>query len=536
MERFFCGSCKLKWEKEYDEIKYLNRIITNLKNENYEIDDYALNLSLPLILLKLEEIIRHEYNIDSQVLSTPKKDSHRPVKNIYETFLFTVKDIWKILVIDKLSAHLNVPFKTNSDFSINVSYVTESCNMTPLLKEVTHAIKDVPPYNANRGLDLAKLKTSVFFKRNPIFLAGRYNKYSRRLSQTPWLINNNPVQTNGLEPISLEEIIKNAVTTLILPHCPCASQAITFSASGREDVDVRCLGEGRPFCLEINDCRSSPHKIFTGPSDITDNILRQVETDVNAFRVIKIQPSTPSSYSSLNHRFKLSEGPNLTTADLMIDTSRLISIKDMQMVSKEDVKLFLKQGETTKSKSYKALCFTSTPLFSPFRDSDNLQENCNEYNKLFTEYFSKFAFQCTPKRDPNSQGLQDDHINGVCTNEDTKVDDQANKNGASFDLNIKVSDKNPLLIVYQKTPLRVLHRRSLLNRPKSLYQLDAQFIHPQYFILDLICQAGFYVKEFIHGDFGRTKPSLTSIFGQQIHILELDVTQIHLNWPPSLSS
>lgn len=51
------------------------------------------------------------------------------------------------------------------------------------------------------------------------------------------------------------------------------------------------------------------------------------------------------------------------------------------------------------------------------------------------------------------------------------------------------------------------------------------------FTLDLETQAGTYVKEFVHGDFGRTKPSLSSILGVDVDIIALDVTAISLDWP-----
>ena len=36
-------------------------------------------------------------------------------------------------------------------------------------------------------------------------------------------------------------------------------------------------------------------------------------------------------------------------------------------------------------------------------------------------------------------------------------------------------------------------------------------------------EAGTYIKELVHGDFGRTRPSLSSILGCNIDILALDV-------------
>lgn len=48
-------------------------------------------------------------------------------------------------------------------------------------------------------------------------------------------------------------------------------------------------------------------------------------------------------------------------------------------------------------------------------------------------------------------------------------------------------------------------------------------------------QAGTYVKEFIHGDFGRTKPSLRDLLGLttgEVDIIELDVEYVNMEWPP----
>lgn len=55
--------------------------------------------------------------------------------------------------------------------------------------------------------------------------------------------------------------------------------------------------------------------------------------------------------------------------------------------------------------------------------------------------------------------------------------------------------------------------------------------HQNVIILDVATQAGTYVKELIHGDFGRTSPSISSIIGEHIDIIALDVTAIDLDWP-----
>ena len=45
--------------------------------------------------------------------------------------------------------------------------------------------------------------------------------------------------------------------------------------------------------------------------------------------------------------------------------------------------------------------------------------------------------------------------------------------------------------------------------------------------------AGTYVKELVHGDFGRTRPNLGSLLDTQTDILALDVEEVLLPWPPA---
>ena len=74
----------------------------------------------------------------------------------------------------------------------------------------------------------------------------------------------------------------------------------------------------------------------------------------------------------------------------------------------------------------------------------------------------------------------------------------------------------PSLKIIQKTPLRVLHRRSLLDRPRYIYNIETILLNDHYFIMNLRTSAGTYVKEFVHGDLGRTAPSVCSLLGCQV--------------------
>lgn len=59
------------------------------------------------------------------------------------------------------------------------------------------------------------------------------------------------------------------------------------------------------------------------------------------------------------------------------------------------------------------------------------------------------------------------------------------------------------LVINQKTPVRVLHRRTLMTRPKVIHEMHTDFINQRFFCLNLRTSAGTYIKEFVHGDLGR---------------------------------
>jgi len=69
-----------------------------------------------------------------------------------------------------------------------------------------------------------------------------------------------------------------------------------------------------------------------------------------------------------------------------------------------------------------------------------------------------------------------------------------------------------------------------MTRQRSITALSAVIVDPYHFRLRLTTQAGAYVKEFVHGDFGRTKPNLTMILERFVDILELDVLVCNVIW------
>lgn len=245
-----------------------------------------------------------------------------------------------------------------------------------------------------------------------VYIAGRYNKYLRNLSQSPW-IDKDDVRIKN----SVQELIEDGFKKYL------QYERTIFSSSGREDVDVRMLGKGRPF-------------VFKMVSPFNDE-------NYNLKTMRKIQ-----NYVNKKHATK-------------------IEIRDLQVVSKEEVANHIKEGEESKTKEYRALC--------------------------------------------------------CCSRKISQVD--IDKVNTTIDLDIE-----------QKTPIRVLHRRTLASRRRRIYKLrlepvkvgDFDSVKEEYldnlFTLTLLTEAGTYIKEFVHGDFGRTKPSLSDLLGDcDTDLMELDV-------------
>ena len=116
---------------------------------------------------------------------------------------------------------------------------------------------------------------------SPIFIAGRYNKFSREIPQTIW-----PCRVchgkgcdhchgkGKMYPTSVQEIIGDIALEM------ADGQEHFFHGMGREDIDACMLGDGRPFVLEI----SQPRKRYI---DLDELERRANQTDMAAYNSLK---------------------------------------------------------------------------------------------------------------------------------------------------------------------------------------------------------------------------------------------------------
>jgi tRNA pseudouridine synthase 10 len=81
-------------------------------------------------------------------------------------------------------------------------------------------------------------------------------------------------------------------------------------------------------------------------------------------------------------------------------------------------------------------------------------------------------------------------------------------------------------IITQYTPRRVKRLHPRRKRTRMVYELAWRLISTHVFELFVRCQGGLYVKEFIHGDGGRTSPSVAEVLNSYLEVLELDVLSV----------
>jgi tRNA pseudouridine synthase 10 len=244
---------------------------------------------------------------------------------------------------------------------------------------------------------------------NPLYIAGRYKKLVRGIPQSKWFCSNCRGKgcekcnwTGKMYPESVEELIATQLLDVT------SGIKASFHGSGREDIDARMLGKGRPFVIEI----TKPQKRFLD--------LKKVEEVVNTYAKGKVE------------------------------------VLNLQFADKAVVRR-LKKAESAQK----------------------------EYRVLI-EFENKIATK--------ELRLLEERLTNV--------------------------------MVMQKTPIRVLHRRADLTREKYIYEVKVKKLSPKKAEMKVRCQGGLYVKELVTGDEGRTTPSVSEILKNRAKPIKLDVLNV----------
>ncbi|MEM2929520.1 MAG: tRNA pseudouridine(54/55) synthase Pus10 [Thermoproteota archaeon] len=241
------------------------------------------------------------------------------------------------------------------------------------------------------------IRDQVSMQINSVFLKSSYKKLVGGIAQTKWR-GVGEGSTPSIEKM-LEEIILTAYR----------GRGLKFHGAGREDVDVKMLGEGRPFIVEI------------------------LEPKIRSVDLKKIR-------SEFNRRF-----------------GKMVEVSEFAEATYLDVPR-LKLETESRRKSYRVVFET--------------------------------------EREVSEKELEG------------------------------LSAKLTGIVVKQRTPLRVLKRRKDKIRRKTIYEAVFRRLGSSLYEAFVTCSGGLYVKEFFHGDEGRTVPSAAGLLNTKIKIVEMEVTGI----------
>tara|TARA_B100002051_G_scaffold273944_1_gene313862 strand:- start:100 stop:1512 length:1413 start_codon:yes stop_codon:yes gene_type:complete len=117
------------------------------------------------------------------------------------------------------------------------------------MKEIV-LVKEVPDVMILVDSLTLRVKAEV----RPVFLYGRYRKLSRDVPQTRWPCRSCKGRQGGCESCEMTGLqYLHSVQDLVGEPIRQSLEAddTSFHGMGREDIDVRCLGRGRPFVIEV---------------------------------------------------------------------------------------------------------------------------------------------------------------------------------------------------------------------------------------------------------------------------------------------
>lgn len=164
---------------------------------------------------------------------------------------------------------------------------------------------------------------------NPIFIESKYRKLVRDIPQTKWPCNRCKGRgcekcdfTGKMYPETVEELISEVLIKA------AKGTGAKFHGAGREDIDVRMLGSGRTFVLEITEPK------------IRDLDLANLQTEVNKHADGKVEISE-MKYVPRNRKAEIKQSSTdtykvykaLVEVDDEIDSKNLDSLKTLDIIN-----------------------------------------------------------------------------------------------------------------------------------------------------------------------------------------------------------
>jgi tRNA pseudouridine synthase 10 len=345
------------------------------------------------------------------------------------------------------------------------------------------------------------------------YIYGRYKKHERGIPQTRWPCRackgrgcEKCNQTGQQYPSSVQDLIGNPLIEFF------EGREHAFHGMGREDIDVRCLGRGRPFVLEIKEPKRWNIDYDIAMKEINERANGSIEiTDVrrsNRSEVVRVK-DTPAE-KSYTIRFVIEP---LTQPELDVLTAPLD-------LTKEDVQ---QRGRGRRKHRRRG-----DRKDNPKKPLERVEVSILDESELKKLKKAELVELCT-ERGCSEKGVKADLIANLLATNPEPVETLPLPDEATI---LGIIEKLEGVNLAQRTPERVAHRRAdLVRRRKVIETRDASVESDDTGVIavefTLRCESGTYVKETVHGDDGRTQPSIASLIKAKCTVEWLDVGDIH---------
>ncbi|MDR2966628.1 MAG: tRNA pseudouridine(54/55) synthase Pus10 [Methanobacteriaceae archaeon] len=237
-------------------------IRSNLNIENYNLSEKASNQICKICKNLLIEINAPKYK---EYILKKVEDKINYLELEYDSFLIGSKISKNILENDEKINEL-IQIKESETIKKDINRSIGEYLEKNLKKEVNFENPDVVFLIDLRNLILNNqeksdsLENSYFdevkvrIQINPIFIEGKYLKLVRGIPQTKWPCRK--CKGRGCESCNFtgkmyQESVEELISHVVLKEAK--GYASKFHGAGREDIDVKMLGSGRPFVLEIKE-------------------------------------------------------------------------------------------------------------------------------------------------------------------------------------------------------------------------------------------------------------------------------------------
>ncbi|MCH2648098.1 MAG: tRNA pseudouridine(54/55) synthase Pus10 [Candidatus Poseidoniaceae archaeon] len=330
------------------------------------------------------------------------------------------------------------------------------------------------------------------------YVYGRYRKLERGIPQTKWPCR--ACKGRGCEKCdytglqyssSVQALIGDPLLELF------GSEEHAFHGMGREDIDVRCLGRGRPFVIELK----KPYKRDVDMNLIMDAINSSAE---NRLEVSDMRPS---------------------------NRSEVVRVKD-----------------TPAEKSY-TIRYKIEPItqsnFDELTQVMEIPSNNQERNKRRKNHHRRRKPEPEPEVEIDYSSMKKAELVELCEQKGlakSGTKDVLIERLSTFkEATLPLPEKDYIMEIMtnlqgctlaQRTPERVAHRRADKIRKRKVLETSNPSIKEDedgnlVAEFSLRCESGTYVKETVHGDGGRTQPSIASLIKAKCTVEWLDVADIH---------